>query len=102
MAAIETRLIIETDKTPDFLDVIASRVPSWASGGSDQRSGIMFATSIKTASSEIDGEPGETRHFESVMAKRANFLRFAQETLGPLSSVMKKWTRQGTLGALCE
>lgn len=97
--------IIETDKTPDLIDMIASK-------GAELGEIIAVIKEVRQMFENInrDGKSAKlmanlvegSDNFNKFMAEaRATFKDFRSDAIGPMSSVMRKLdSGQGTLGAL--
>jgi phospholipid/cholesterol/gamma-HCH transport system substrate-binding protein len=97
--------ILETDKTPDFLDIIASK-------GSELGEAVEVIKEVRILFQNINRD-GRSAHLmtnlvestseltKAMKEARETFKLLRNDTLVPLSSVVKKLDRgQGTLGAL--
>jgi phospholipid/cholesterol/gamma-HCH transport system substrate-binding protein len=102
---LEKNSLVETDKTPDFLDIIASK-------GAEMGEIVEVIKEVHKLFANINGEGRSarlmnnlletTKEVSATMAEtRETMKMFRNETLVPMASVMKKLDRgQGTLGAL--
>lgn len=102
---LEDGALIETDKTPDFLDLIASK-------GAEMGEIVEVIKEVRLLFHNINNENRSARlmnnlvevtgEMKSTMAEaRDTFRLMRTETIQPLSSVLKKVDNgQGTLGAL--
>ncbi len=103
--ALADGAILETDKTPDFLDIIASK-------GAEMGEIVEVIKEVRVLMANINHEGRSaklmgnlvetTGEMSKLMVEaRETFKSMRNETMVPLASVMKKLDRgQGTLGAL--